>query len=103
MHSFRRSDDRVDRASGNAQSTADASSLVYHSDHKRTLDPIDRIQGHRLSAQQLRERFDAAGATRRALIDFGFTGGDRFGVRTATCVTAFRALRLRQYGVDLIS
>ena len=95
MHSFGRTDDGVHRARGDAQGATDAAALIDDGKGQGELDAVGRVQRQRRSMQQRRERFDAGCAARRALIDFGFTRCDRFGIRSAAFLAAFRALRLR--------
>ena len=102
MHPLRAANDRVHWACRDAQRAANASALVYDRDGQRSLRAVDWIQRNRRATQQLRERIDAYCAAGRALINLGVAGCNRFSIRPASVVATFRALRLRQQGVDSI-
>ncbi len=102
MHPLCAAYDCVNRACRDTQRASNTSALVYHRDGQRSLEAIHRIQRQRCEIQQLRERIDAGRTARRALIDLGFAGRNRFRVWPATFVAALRALRLRQQGVDTV-
>ena len=55
---------------------------------------IDRIDGDDRLAQQFRHTRDAFDTTGRALVVVGAAVGDRFSIRTACGIAAFRTLRL---------
>jgi hypothetical protein len=102
MHLLVGADDRVDRAGWQALGAADAGLFVDLRHQQRTLDAVGRIQGQRWPLQQGGERADGGRAARRTLVDFRFSRQQGVGVRATAAVTAARALRLRQQGIDVV-
>src|SRR5262249_60265344 len=92
----------VDGTGREAVGEPDAGSLVDLCDERRALGAVRRVEGQRRSAQQCSERLDGRGTARWTLVDRRFSHRNRLGVRAAPTVTAARALRLRQQGVDLV-
>jgi len=102
MHPLCPTYDCVNRACRDTQRAPNTPALVYYRDGQRSLESVHRIRRQRREIQQLCERFDASCAARRALIDLGFAGRNRFRVGPATLVATLSALRLREQGVDTI-
>ena len=96
MHLLGRAGDGVDRASLDAQGTADAQRFIDVGERAGALEAVDRIERDDFFAQQVGQPGDALLAARRALVDLGAACGNRFGIRAAAVVAAFGALRLRQ-------
>src|SRR5205814_1438515 len=102
MHLLVGAKDGVDRARWQAPGAADAGVFVDLRHQQRTLDAVGRIQGQRWPLQQGGERADGGRAARRALVDRRFSRQQGLGVRATAAVTAARALRLRQQGIDVV-
>jgi hypothetical protein len=102
VHAPGGADDRIDRAGRYAERAPDAERFVDDGDAQWHFRTIGRIQGLRRAPQQLRKGVDAGVSTRRALVDVGTLRGNRLGIGSTAFVTAFRALGLRQQGIDLI-
>src|SRR5207302_8092471 len=86
-----------------AQSATDAARLVDQRDAARLLDAVSRVERLGFPAEHRRQPTDDCVATGWALIDIGLACRDRFRIRPARGVAAFRALRLRQERVDPFS
>jgi hypothetical protein len=102
VHQLGRADDGVDRAGLDAQRAADAQRFVDIGDRARPLQAVDGIERNDFAAGDRRQPRDAFGAARRALVDVGRAGGDRFRVGAAAVIAALGALRLRQDVFDAI-
>ncbi len=102
MHALLRADDRVDRAGLNAQRATDAGGLVDDGQQQRPMFAAAGVERLLRAAGQRRECDDHGVASGRAAVDIGAANGDRIRVRLAAVVSAPRALRLRQHGVDAL-
>ena len=60
------------------------------------------IEWFGINTQQLGQGLDRGLTTGWALVDVCLTGGDGFGIGAATGVGTLSALRLWQYGIDLL-
>jgi hypothetical protein len=102
MHLLRRTHDGVDRASLNAERTADAMILVDYGYRSRTFHAVSGIEWNYRLAEQVgntRNAFRAAGG---ASIVVCAAVGNGFCVGSASRVPALGALGLRKQVVDLV-
>ena len=101
MHALVAAHDRIGRAGLDAQGAANAPALVNHDHAAGAFDAKSRVErAHRLAGQR-RQTSDPLGAAGRTLVNARLAVGDGLGVGRAVGITAARALRLRQGGVNL--
>ena len=96
VHALVGADDAIHRAGLDAQRAADAPGLVDPGHVARAFGTVFGVEGQGALAGERGQALHAFRATRRALVDGGFAGGDGVGVGRAVGVAAARALRLRQ-------
>jgi len=100
VHQLGRADDRIGRASLDAQRAADARCFVDERERERLRVPARSIERKRRHIQQFGQRGDRRLAAGRATVDRGLAAGDRFGIGPAANLAATAALRLRKQCVD---
>ena len=102
MHSFLRTEDRVDGAGSDTQSAADASCLVNDGHKERMRLATFRVERFGDAPGQCRKRDDDCIAPRRAAIDVRCAVRYGVGIRSACRKPATRALGLRQHCVNAV-
>jgi hypothetical protein len=96
MHMFCAAKDSVYRTGLYAQGATDTGLLIdTHDGGHILLFAMRCIQWFYLDIEQIGQRDDGRFTTRRALVDIGFAGRDRLGVRAAAGIGALAALCLR--------
>ena len=93
-------DDGVDRAGLDTFHAADAFNFTDEGEPQWCLFAAVRIEWQHRTIEQGGERLNTRRPAWRAAIDVGLAAGNGFGVWRARRITATRALRLRQQGVD---
>ena len=102
MHALGRADDRVDGAGIDAQRAAYAAALVDERDPKRRRGTEGSVERDNVASRQRGQHRNRGVAAGGAAVDVRGAAGDRLGVGTTALVSAARALRLRQYGIDTL-
>lgn len=102
MQALRRTDDRIDRAGGDAQRTSDAAGVVDMRDHWNARRTSRAIERRRRAAEQLGERGKDRVPAGRAAVDLRRADGHRARVREARLVPAAAALRLGEQCIDSV-
>src|SRR3569832_1651867 len=96
MHLLGGADDRIDRASLDAQRASYAERIIDNRNRPGTLAAVGGIEWNDRFSKRVRKQRHAFHAARRALIVIRIAARDRFGVKMAGGIAAFGALGLRQ-------
>lgn len=102
MHDFRRAQDRIDGTGLNAFSAADALCFSDVGDQRLFLGTVLGIEWFGFDIKQVGQRLNGVLAARGTFVD-RITVSNGLGIRATTGITALAALRLGQYGIDLIA
>ena len=103
VHQLARAHDGIHRAGIDAFAATDTECFINDGAGARFVHAVSWIEWLGREMQQSGQRLQGDIAAWRTLIDAGGAVGERFGIGPTARITALRALRLRQPGVDLVN